>query len=163
MKDEWKYGPPPHVGWWNSNFYGSDSVWRWWDGRQWGFCANESDSAEQAGRMAESKRHPNDFIRWRYYYPKDARVPRIDPAIGSALWHGEVWVLVNGKPEKAWGVMPPKVRPNKPTIQVGEFLIAQADNDPLTTYITNTTTGEGGGFRTKRLAAAIGEFFNREF
>lgn len=232
--DEWKSGPPPHVGWWNTAVdpqpHKMGAIWRWWDGKRWSYYAGDSDSAEEAGRMAESKRHPNDTVLWRYYYPKDARVPRIDPAQGYAIWQDKLWVIENGAPVEVKQLplarhvcdsiceriarapadviarlnqitkallterpnevdidphrrLPPHIternikvelmdardftgvamRPNKPTIQVGEFLIAQADNDPLTTYITNTTTGEGGGFRTKGLAAAIGEFFNREF
>lgn len=81
-KRVWHSGPPPHVGWWEAAFEGLHTgYWGWFDGTGWSRFAHESKSAEYAAEQAE---HPGGEyvpmrIEWSDYWPKNARVPRIDP------------------------------------------------------------------------------------
>ncbi len=83
-KRKWYKGPPPHVGWWNASLSKVENVWRWWDGKSWSIAANESDNSKSAAERTEFMVHLNDRIEWSDYYPKNARVPRIDPSKGES-------------------------------------------------------------------------------
>lgn len=78
-KRVWHKGPPPHVGWWNANWFKYNDFWRWWDGQHWSF----SFSPETPIEHLEQKAHVIDpgasGIEWTHYWPKNARVPRIKP------------------------------------------------------------------------------------
>lgn len=76
----WHKGPPPHVGWWNASSIRSNTCWSWWNGEFWGKATDPSDSASGASCQAAERtcREPHS-IEWTDYYPKNARVPRIDP------------------------------------------------------------------------------------
>lgn len=80
----WHKGPPPHQGWWNASFCADGDCWRWWNGYCWSAPVYPECTAEQAEERVRkffaylvpgSKLE----IEWSGYYPKDARVPRIDP------------------------------------------------------------------------------------
>ncbi len=77
---KWHSGPPPHVGWWNANSIESIELWRWWDGRYWSAPVRRDESLEAAS-LAASRRGPGhvSYVKWRYYYPEGARVPRVNP------------------------------------------------------------------------------------
>jgi hypothetical protein len=72
----WHKGPPPHVGWWNSSQYHSESVWRWWNGEYWSDPVGDHYSIELAAKKAAIQTTYKD-VRWTDYYPENARVPRI--------------------------------------------------------------------------------------
>ena len=72
-------GPPPHVGWWNASVGRNQQVWRWWDGKRWSEFVSDRTSAETAGFNADFPATVS-CVQWTDYYPKNARVPRIDPS-----------------------------------------------------------------------------------
>lgn len=72
-------GPPPFVGWWNASVYRFDVIWRWWDGKQWSTSAHQGSSDWEAACSASMKYQSESTIEWTDYWPKNARVPRIDP------------------------------------------------------------------------------------
>jgi hypothetical protein len=74
----WHKGPPPHVGWWNASWANDLTAWRWWNGKHWSHVAYPEDSEFFAEISAQSQT-PHDYIEWTNYYPKNARVPRINP------------------------------------------------------------------------------------
>lgn len=78
----WHKGPPPHEGWWVASYCSDDTCWRWWDGYRWSPPAYPELTAKQAEESVRRFAHivPGSLeIEWTDYYPKDARVPRIDP------------------------------------------------------------------------------------
>lgn len=77
----WNTGCPPHVGWWNASFAEADDVWRWWDGKEWSAAACSGFTAWAAAVSASQKLHRTRTgkIFWTDYWPKNARVPRINP------------------------------------------------------------------------------------
>ncbi len=75
----WHKGPPPHPGWWNASAYRDHEVWRWWNGEEWSFNVLSSDGPRYAAGKAAFAYAGEIPIEWTDYYPKDARVPRIDP------------------------------------------------------------------------------------
>lgn len=86
-KIKWHSGPPPHVGWWATDEsvesqYRLDrwTWWRWWDGEWWSIAAFSKDSASVAAHYAAlpSGKRLSDIV-WCDYWPKNARVPRVDP------------------------------------------------------------------------------------
>ena len=80
MKRVWHKGPPPHVGWWNAGLNRFEDCWRWWDGETWSKSAWEDESSHQAKAASELKEEPAiHLIEWSDYWPKNARVPRINP------------------------------------------------------------------------------------
>ena len=81
MNDDlkWRSGPPPHVGWWNASIKKRPNLWRWWNGSHWSMFASESYNNEGAAISAAWIFFSTLEIKWRSYYPKNARVPRIDP------------------------------------------------------------------------------------
>ena len=79
----WHDGPPPHVGWWNASIDRLEDIWRWWDGKNWGWATSQRDSQHEAGRMAKQKTQDYVRIEWNDYYPANARVPRINPNGGA--------------------------------------------------------------------------------
>lgn len=77
-KRTWHSGPPPHVGWWNASMFDDDEIWRWWNGTRWSNGVHRSHDAYRAARTAERSTGAESIL-WTDYYPKRARVPRIDP------------------------------------------------------------------------------------
>lgn len=77
---KWHKGPPPHVGWWNASQYMFEDCWRWWDGKQWSKPAWADEPVHLAVYASRLKEGPkNECIEWTDFYPKNARVPRINP------------------------------------------------------------------------------------
>lgn len=80
----WKPGPPPHIGWWNASavlMSPSPHAWRWWDGRKWSFNCQQGDSDEWLkNAIPQKENYETDKMVWSDYWPKNARVPRVDPA-----------------------------------------------------------------------------------
>lgn len=74
----WHKGAPPHVGWWNASAFRNPLNWRWWDGTQWSLVVSENEAIEVVAIYAIVK-CPWTFIEWTDFYPKNARVPRVDP------------------------------------------------------------------------------------
>ena len=81
----WHSGPPPHVGWWNASIMLIEDAWRWWDGDRWSRAVYENESANDAAHSASlpAAEPRNESIKWTDYYPKNARVSRIDPAVAA--------------------------------------------------------------------------------
>ena len=80
----WHKGPPPHVGWWNASLMNDSKAWRWWDGRYWSVGAEPSNSQLEALRAAKVPCMGFTFgVEWTDYYPKNARVPRVNPVTGE--------------------------------------------------------------------------------
>ena len=75
----WYGGPPPHVGWWNASKGNDPEVWRWWDGKYWSVMALPHLDAKKAGLAAKTRTKEQGRVRWRYRYPENARVPRVNP------------------------------------------------------------------------------------
>lgn len=77
----WHDGPPPHVGWWNASRYKAPRSWRWWDGADWSIAVNEDYGAPEVANavLYLDMTLQEDPIKWRHYYPTNARVPRIAP------------------------------------------------------------------------------------
>jgi hypothetical protein len=76
---EWRSGSPPHAGWWLCREEKSITpTWRWWNGQTWSFWVLPTESSFFVSDMAK---RPSfiEGIRWCYYWPENARVPRIDP------------------------------------------------------------------------------------
>lgn len=78
-KRTWHSGPPPHVGWWNASRCRQLTSWRWWNGMNWSEAAFSVDNRRHAAIYARFKVFDQKDIEWTYYYPKNARVPRIKP------------------------------------------------------------------------------------
>lgn len=78
----WHKGPPPHIGWWMTKRPETTLVaWRWWAGSGWSVFCNENESPKSAGDWVEwsSCSYTAREIEWTDFYPKNARVPRINP------------------------------------------------------------------------------------
>lgn len=56
-------------------------MWRWWDGSNWSVCVDNSRTAIEASQYADHNIFWTQNIQWNDYWPKFARVPRIDPSI----------------------------------------------------------------------------------
>jgi hypothetical protein len=70
--------------WWNASLFRESGIWRWWNGKCWSVNAIECFMATQAAHFAKrnsSFGFENYSIEWTYYYPKNARVPRINPEV----------------------------------------------------------------------------------
>ena len=78
-------GKPPHVGWWLTLDSMGVKLWRWHDGVKWSMPVVDSVTPALAGWCAGNYTSlKNNFsIRWCWYWPKHARVPRINPATGE--------------------------------------------------------------------------------
>jgi len=74
-KRVWKSGPPPHVGWWEASHYKYIGMWRYWNGKKWSFWYGKYEIPPKKPPI-----NVNQVIFWNDYYPKNARVPRIDPS-----------------------------------------------------------------------------------
>lgn len=83
MSRKWHKGPPPHVGWWEASWSRNTGVWRWWNGKNWGLDVSRSDGRLLIAEAALVKDAWQSSIEWTNYYPKNARVPRIDPRKAS--------------------------------------------------------------------------------
>lgn len=78
---EWHSGPPPHVGWWNASEVHDPDEWRWWDGKWWSIPQYPDDLTKMAEVAATWPETLGTPIKWRHYYPENARVPRINPEV----------------------------------------------------------------------------------
>lgn len=78
----WRYGIPRHIGFWMTAAEGNESTqaWRWWDGSYWSMAIDPSASIEMVSTLARRKTifKGINFV-YSNYWPKNARVPRIDP------------------------------------------------------------------------------------
>jgi hypothetical protein len=81
----WHKGPPPHVGWWNASVVEVHDAWRWWNGEFWSNVVYSAAGVRRIEERAAQKFYRQKDVRWTDYYPRNARVPRIDPA---RLQHG---------------------------------------------------------------------------
>jgi len=87
-------GAPPHEGWWVCSLDEHDpAMWRWWNGLDWSVPVSISMTPDQVAAAAALKTAIGITmlrrLRWNYYWPAGARVPRIDPAtdiITSPNW-----------------------------------------------------------------------------
>ena len=75
----WHKGPPPFRGWWNASSCADEDCWRWWNGMLWSFPAYPGYTEELVFMAMTGQPNDQKDIKWSDYYPKDARVPRIDP------------------------------------------------------------------------------------
>jgi len=81
---KWHKGSPPHVGWWNASNSKGKHHWKWWDGKHWSTLILEHYNAIEIAYLFYYFPHrPMDKTEWTAYYPKNARVPRIDPRKGA--------------------------------------------------------------------------------
>jgi len=81
---KWHKGPPPHIGWWNASLMNDPKSWRWWNGKHWSDNCFPSEDENTAALQAANRSVWSDTeIEWTNYYPKNARVPRIDPTKGE--------------------------------------------------------------------------------
>jgi len=85
QKIKWHKGPPPHIGWWVASLCGYEKSWRWWDGVAWSHSALPTSPINSVAfwSMKHAPQDDKKKIRWSDYYPKNARVPRIDPRKGG--------------------------------------------------------------------------------
>lgn len=76
-------GRPPHVGWWYTQ-YGSaqTKAWRWWNGQWWSgaIASGEKSIACINFAIGIQSMYGVNEIYWNRYWPKKARVPRVDPS-----------------------------------------------------------------------------------
>ena len=80
----WHAGKPPHVGWWNASTMKYLQCWRWWNGKHWSEPAYEFDGVFCVSESAKTKASFDSAImEWSYYWPENARVPRINPETGK--------------------------------------------------------------------------------
>jgi hypothetical protein len=81
---EWHTGPPPHVGWWLTDYKAEEKYpcWRWWNGFEWSIPSYSHLDAEVAAAYASipASRGIAD-LNWCDYWPENARVPRVDPGV----------------------------------------------------------------------------------
>ena len=81
--NHYKNGRPPHIGWWfteNDGMFGSVFYyWRWWNGARWSAGLTRTASKRQVTQQSAKGSGFVRDIRWSNYWPKGARVPRIDP------------------------------------------------------------------------------------
>jgi hypothetical protein len=81
-KRTWNKGYPPFTGWWCTKIGPVTDVWRWFNAKKqtWSIGVSDIHSAECAARLAVQKSPARPArIEWTDYWPKNARVPRIDP------------------------------------------------------------------------------------
>lgn len=108
----WHKGPPPHIGWWNASidptkvFNHANDCWRWWNGRCWSHAAwsKSTDGAITCAAQAEwANFNSQDEIFWSNFYPRNARVPRIDPSAARPI-STKAWALQfpNGTIHPSW-------------------------------------------------------------
>lgn len=85
----WHKGAPPHVGLWKASETTNVSQWRWWDGKSWSVWCSSTDSKrtvrEDLGRASLFHNHD---IKYRYDWPTNARVARINPETGECTGSG---------------------------------------------------------------------------
>jgi uncharacterized protein YeaO (DUF488 family) len=81
-KRTWNKGYPPFTGWWCTKIGPITNLWRWFDAEKqtWSISAATFYTAEMAAlSAAEEDWDRPDLTEWSYSWPKNARVPRIDP------------------------------------------------------------------------------------
>lgn len=83
MKDEhiWHSGPPPHIGWWNASRKRLSISWRWWNGESWSVACAPDTPIDRVIHMATLPGSLAGPVEWTYYWPENARVPRIVPTM----------------------------------------------------------------------------------
>lgn len=91
----WHSGPPPHVGWWNTNRRRDNKAWAWWDGVAWSTPVADGWNAKFAGYWADVYYPLAARVEWNDYWPADARVPRLAPEDFDV---GARWVLTRTEP-----------------------------------------------------------------
>lgn len=67
MKNIWKKGPPPSIGWWpvKNHLLMHQGAYRWWDGEAWSWPAFMHESAAKAAHWAAKKDNDRgDGIEW---------------------------------------------------------------------------------------------------
>lgn len=79
----WHKGPPPHIGWYEASYSKNEGNWRWWDGNTWSVATYYAFGAPQAGICAKAplSKYSSREVLYTLYWPKNARVPRIDPRV----------------------------------------------------------------------------------
>lgn len=100
MKEEWKSGNPPHIGWWNASRCEDWNAWRWWNGEYWSSCAYPTYGMDAVIDAAHSKSVdiPSKQIKFREKYPKRAMCKRYNPLTGEVT--GDSEKCQNLKPRK---------------------------------------------------------------
>jgi len=79
-KRTWHKGPPPHRGWWVASVSRLPEYWRWWNGEFWSVACKASMPVEKISQNAATLTFfEMQEIEWSYYWPANARVPRVDP------------------------------------------------------------------------------------
>ena len=77
-KLKWHSGPPPHIGWWRVDAARrGQTYWRWWNGHSWSMAARSGDALQVVSLVADIE--SAFWYAWCDYWPKNARVPRVDP------------------------------------------------------------------------------------
>jgi hypothetical protein len=76
---KWHKGPPPHVGWWEASTNQNRNVWRWWCGSSWSEFSTPCETPYCASLIAKYNYYSVKRMEWTYYWPENARVPRINP------------------------------------------------------------------------------------
>ena len=70
---------PPYRGWWYTHDrLGKAGPWRWWDGDRWSVGYHSHESLEQRSVWMLGYETPKNYCPWSFYYPNDARLPRIN-------------------------------------------------------------------------------------
>ena len=75
----WHKGPPPFIGWWNASSAQDPSIWRWWNGKIWSWGVDDTQGNRFAADYSAMPALNQERIRWTYYWPKNAQVPRVKP------------------------------------------------------------------------------------
>lgn len=81
MRDAWNRGAPPHDGWWSVRTSFNDKEGEFWSffcGGMWHCIGDCEDMDVEDWAMLETGWGQLSF-EWCYFYPENARVPRIDP------------------------------------------------------------------------------------
>lgn len=96
----WHKGAPPFQGWWNASRARDYTAWRWWNGEQWSAAAYEETDTRKFGYITNRRANAQKLVEWTDYWPENARVPRIDPAVGYLDIGDARWYLFEGQPMK---------------------------------------------------------------
>jgi len=85
----WHKGPPPHRGWWATDYAESGLIeWRWRSDEWWSWVVRTADTPQEIDRYAAKQETRQDQIRWCDYWPPNARVARINPDTGEVTGAG---------------------------------------------------------------------------
>jgi len=65
-KTEWRFGPPPSIGWWDTKFPGGwQPARRYWDGNRWSHFLRCGSFADALDAMSNKSQYDTDEIEWR--------------------------------------------------------------------------------------------------